>query len=69
MLDMDRFNNLGVIKNDPSYSEVDLAFFEESITEWKKNKSWSKDQIVQLFFRMIPNFAHKDTGKYLDSKM
>ena len=68
-LDMDRFNNLGVIKNDPNYSEVDLAFFEESITEWKKNKSWSKDQMVQLFFRMIPNFSHKDTGKYLDSKM
>ncbi len=68
-LDMERFDNLGVIKNDPIYSEVDLAFFEESITEWKKKKSWSKDQIVQLFFRMIPRFAHKETGKYLDSKM
>ncbi len=68
-LDMERFNNVGVIKNDPIYSEVDLAFFEESITEWKKKKSWSKDQIVQLFFRMIPRFAHKETGKYLDSKM
>jgi UDP-N-acetylglucosamine 4,6-dehydratase len=68
-LDMERFNNLGVIKNDPNYSEEDLAVFEKSITEWKKNKSWSKDQIVQLFFRMIPNFAHKETGKYLDSKM
>lgn len=68
-LDMDRFNNLGVIKNDPNYSEEDLAFFEKSITEWKQNKSWSKDQIVQLFFRMIPRFAHKETGKYLDSKM
>jgi UDP-N-acetylglucosamine 4,6-dehydratase len=68
-LDMDRFNNLGVIKNDPNYSEEDLAFFEKSITEWKQNKSWRKDQIVQLFFRMIPRFAHKETGKYLDSKM
>lgn len=68
-LDMGRFNNLGVIKNDPNYNEEDLVFFEKSITEWKRNQSWSKDQIVQLFFRMIPSFAHKDTGKYLDSKM
>jgi FlaA1/EpsC-like NDP-sugar epimerase len=68
-LDMEKFNNLGVIKNDPNYSETDLAFFEKSITEWKHNRSWTKDQIVQLFFRMIPSFAHKDTGKYLDSKM
>jgi len=68
-LDMDKFHNLGVIKNDPGYSEVDLAFFEKSITEWKQNKSWRKDQIVQLFIRMIPCFAHKETGKYLDSKM
>jgi UDP-N-acetylglucosamine 4,6-dehydratase len=68
-LDMDRFNNLGVIKNDPNYSEEDLAFFEKSITEWKQNKNWSKDQILELFFRMIPSFAHKETGKYLDSKM
>jgi FlaA1/EpsC-like NDP-sugar epimerase len=68
-LDMERFNNLGVIKNDPNYSEEDLAFFEKSITEWKQSRSWTKDQIVQLFFRMIPSFTHKDTGKYLDSKM
>jgi len=69
ILDMEKFNNLGVIKNDPNYSGEDLAFFEKSITEWKQNQSWTKDQIVQLFFRMIPSFSHKDTGKYLDSKM
>jgi FlaA1/EpsC-like NDP-sugar epimerase len=68
-LDMARFNNLGVIKNDPNYSEADLTFFEKSITEWKQNQSWTKDQIVQLFFKTLPSFTHKDTGKYLDSKM
>ncbi len=35
----------------------------------KDNKSWTKDEIVQLFFDMIPDFGHKETGKYLDSKM
>ena len=28
-----------------------------------------KEQIVKLFFKMIPDFAHKETGKYLDGKM
>ena len=35
----------------------------------KKNGSWEKDEIVDLFFKLIPNFGHKETGKYLDSKM
>jgi len=68
-LDMDKFHNIGVIKNDPNYSEADLSFFEDTIANLKKTKSWTKEQIVQLFFRMIPDFAHKETGKYLDSKM
>lgn len=68
-LDMDKFENLGVIKNEPVYNEEDLTFFEKNIAKMKKNKSWSKKQIVELFFRMIPDFAHKETGKYLDGKM
>ncbi len=35
----------------------------------KENKEWTKEQIVALFFKMIPDFGHKETGKYLDSKM
>lgn len=30
---------------------------------------WDKEEIVKLFFTMLPDFAHKETGKYLDSKM
>jgi len=69
VLDMDRFNNLGIIKNEAAYDEALLDEFEERISLMKKNLAWSKDDLVQLFFRMIPNFGHKETGKYLDSKM
>jgi hypothetical protein len=69
ILDMERFQSLGVIKNDPIYNGIDLDFFERTIAELKQNKGWSKDQIVQIFFRMIPDFGHKETGKYLDGKM
>jgi len=68
-LDMDRFHNLGVISNAPVFNEDDLEFFQDTILELKKNKNWNKKQIVKLFFRMIPDFGHKETGKYLDSKM
>lgn len=68
-LDMSRFENLGIIKNDPLYEQELLALFESSIAEMKGERAWTKEQIVKLFFTMIPSFGHKETGKYLDSKM
>jgi len=68
-LDMSRFENLGIIKNTPEYDQALLSLFESRITEMKAARSWSKEQIVELFFKMIPGFGHKETGKYLDSKM
>jgi hypothetical protein len=69
MLDMERFKNLGVIKNEPIYDEIKLNSFEKIIKEFKLNLSWEKEDIVKEFFKMIPDFGHKETGKYLDGKM
>ncbi|WP_229621378.1 UDP-N-acetylglucosamine 4,6-dehydratase [Vibrio parahaemolyticus] len=68
-LDMSRFENLGIIKNDPLYEQDLLTLFENSISEMKGERAWTKEQIVKLFFTIIPDFGHKETGKYLDSKM
>ncbi len=68
-LDMKRFTNLGIIKNEPNFKEEKLNDFTRIITELKEKKEWTKEQIVELFFKMIPDFAHKETGKYLDNKM
>ncbi len=68
-LDMDRFENLGVIKNEANFSDELLNGFEKTISSLKGKREWSKEQIVELFFKMIPNFGHKETGKYLDGKM
>ncbi|MEZ9845381.1 UDP-N-acetylglucosamine 4,6-dehydratase [Vibrio breoganii] len=68
-LDMSRFENLGIIKNVPLYEQELLTLFENTISEMKGERAWTKEQIVQLFFTMIPDFGHKETGKYLDSKM
>lgn len=69
MLDMKRFKNLGIIKNEALYNEELLEEFENAIALLKHKKEWTKDQLVELFHKMIPGFGHKDTGKYLDGKM
>jgi hypothetical protein len=30
---------------------------------------WDRSQLVDLFNRMIPEFNHKETGKFLDGRM
>lgn len=68
-LAMERFKNLGIIKNEALFDEELLNEFADKINSMKKNQEWSKEQIVELFFKMIPDFGHKETGKYLDAKM
>lgn len=68
-LDMNRFKNLGIIKNEAIYDEVKLNHFENIIKKYKQELSWTKEDIVKEFFTMIPDFGHKETGKYLDGKM
>ncbi len=68
-LDMERFKNLGVIKNEANFDEELLQSFETTMKNCKKNLSWSKEEIVKEFFKLIPDFGHKETGKYLDGKM
>lgn len=69
VLDTTRFENLGIIKNELLVEDQKLSIFTEKINEMKVSKSWKKEEIVNLFNYMIPNFNHKETGKYLDSKM
>ncbi|WP_312906095.1 UDP-N-acetylglucosamine 4,6-dehydratase [Sphingobacterium multivorum] len=68
-LDMERFENLGVIKNvlDEDIDRINL--FEDTINALRSSGTWKKEQIVNLFNQMIPDFGHKETGKYLDAKM
>ena len=69
VLDMDRFENLGVIKNKPVYDENQLNNFESAISQLKSSMNWDKKSIVNEFFKIIPDFDYEDKGKYLDGKM
>jgi len=68
-LDMDRFFNMGVIKNNLFFDENKLHHFESAIHDMKTNKKWDKAAISELFKQMIPSFNYMDLEKYLEGKM
>jgi FlaA1/EpsC-like NDP-sugar epimerase len=69
VLDLQRFQNLGVIKNAPDYDQARLDHFTTTLDAIRHQATWEKAPIVDLFNYMIPDFAHKETGKYLDGRM
>jgi len=69
VLDLDAFKNLGIIKNERSFDDDKLEHFTATIQKMKKEKKWEKEKLVALFQEMIPDLLHKETGRYLDSKM
>lgn len=68
-LDMTRFSSLGVIKNEPTFEAVQLDHFLAMVDHIRAQPTWDKTPLVDLFNHMLPDFAHKETGKYLDARM
>ena len=68
-LDMDRFEAVGIIKNQPDFDGIKLDDFMYGVEALRSQGTWNKDDIVKLYFGLLPEFAHKETGKYLDQKM
>lgn len=68
-LDMETFKTIGVIKNDPKFNGDKLDEFVAGIELLKNNGKWNKNDIVKLFYTILPNIDHKETGKYLDDRM
>ncbi len=68
-LDLKKFHDVGVIKNEAIFDNVLLSKFENDITRMKEGRTWSKLDLVNLFLELIPEFEHEEKGKYLDNKM
>ena len=68
-LNLDIFSSIGIIKNQPNFDKDKLLHFETSIKKIKQSSVWNRSDLVSLFHEMIPDFAHKETGKFLDQKM
>ena len=70
-LDMNRFETVGVIKNQPIFDEAKLDEFIVGIDFLREKGTWTKEDIIRLYFGILPEFSHthKETGKYLDQRM
>jgi FlaA1/EpsC-like NDP-sugar epimerase len=68
-LDMNRFDSVGVIRNAACFDQLQLDAFADGIEKLFNKSSWTKDDLKRLFVHMIPDFSHKEFGKYLDQKM
>jgi len=68
-LDLNRFLNLGIVKSKLRFDDSKLDLFTQNINSIKYKLDWNKNDILNEFIRILPGFDHKETGKYLDSKM
>lgn len=66
---MDRFESIGIIRNPLDYDSKALDNFVVGVRDLQGKLKWTKKELVDLFFQIIPDFNHKETGKYLDDKM
>jgi FlaA1/EpsC-like NDP-sugar epimerase len=66
---MDKFESLGILKNDLRFDETKLDNFEKTIKKIRSNISWDKKLIVDEFYKIIPDFKYFDINRYLDEKM
>jgi FlaA1/EpsC-like NDP-sugar epimerase len=69
VLDLERFDNLGIVKSELNFDEALLNRFNDQIKEYRDAGLWNKEEIVNLFYSLLPTFDHKEVGRYLDSKM
>jgi len=68
-IDMDRFESIGVIKNEPVFDAQAIGHFESEIRTMRTRGAWTRQELIDLFNATIPEFAHKETGKFLDGRM
>lgn len=68
-LDMKRLEGVGVIKNKSVDDSIKLDNFTSGIQALKELGKWHKQDILDLFFDLLPQFSHEETGRNLDGRM
>jgi FlaA1/EpsC-like NDP-sugar epimerase len=68
-LDLNRFDAVGIIKNEACYDEEKLRVFIGTIQNMRTRGTWTRSELIDLFNSILPEFNHKETGTFLDGKM
>ena len=68
-LEMDIFKAIGIIKNNYSFDEQSLENFLLKVQKMRLSATWRKEEIVETFGTLLPDFHHIEKGKNLDQRM
>ena len=69
VVNLTRFSSIGVVENTVSYSSVELDDFVNKINSFRESGYWTREDLVAAYCKILPNFNHKETGKFLDERM
>ena len=69
ILDFERYEGIGIVKKDIVKNPSIIRDFKERLNFIKNKDTYHKEEIVELFKYCLPDFEHKEKGKYLDEKM
>jgi len=64
-----RYNEIGVVRNDAIADPEMLRQFINRIKEMRRACVWTKEDILSAFGDLLPNFSHRELGKNLDNRM
>jgi len=68
-VNLERFKNIGIIKNESHYDIEKTEYFAKRITEMKQSRKWTRIDLIDLISEIIPDFSHLEKNKFLDEKM
>jgi len=69
IVDNNKYSSIGIVKNTNFSGSDKLKYFENKVYEYKKDRKWTKEDLITLFQQMLPEFNHKEKMKSLDEKM
>lgn len=68
-VDLERFNALGVIQEKPLVQRKFVEDLFEDLNGVFEKEDVTKEEVIKVMKRYVPNFEHIEKGKSLDSKM
>lgn len=69
ILDLEKYKSIGVIKNKTASNKESMTYFLNSLEKLSEKGTWTKRDILKLFFDILPDFQHEEKSRYLDDKM
>jgi UDP-N-acetylglucosamine 4,6-dehydratase len=69
IINSNTFKDIGIIKSNLDISAQEIHLFKEQVLSMVESGIYSKESILALFQRLLPQFYHNEKGIYLDSKM